>query len=501
MTTTRTPIKDLIEVTATTPPLSINNARTSNVRRSIEKLELGSAEPSSVENGKSASSTMTTAKTTSALTSRPKSALLSEGKNLIPQSDTKTTRSRLDEARTWNNKAKSALAISRNIKTEIKQDVTQAIEKLFQIVKESEAELASEKIKNGKEKVEKPSVTGARNRPNEEIDDRKRRGTNPREDQITECLEEHVKLLREHTKRMDELQVTVEKQTELLQKATSTAATYASVVATSRRSSNTTNACSTSISNKTMHSLAVTSKDTDKTGEEVLEIVRKTINAKEEGGKIDRVRKAKDSKIIISCQTKEEREEIKQRLNRAREQLEVEEMKNKNPLVIMRDVMNYNSDDDVLKALKSQNKKLLQGIKDEEITLEPRYRRKTHNPLKSHRVYRVPTALWQKLISAETIHIDIQQIKVADQSPLVQCSRCLGYGHARRFCKEEIDVCSHCGGPHMKAECADWQARTIPNCSNCQRVKNENTRHNAFDENCPVRRKWDDIARSTIAYC
>lgn len=202
----------------------------------------------------------------------------------------------------------------------------------------------------------------------------------------------------------------------------------------------------------------------------------------------------------MGCRSEEERQKVKERLKCASDRLNVEDIQNKDPLLILRDVLQYNSDEDIKSSLRNQNRGLFEGIgKDDRI--EIRFRRKARNPHASHVVIRVAPKLWQRMVEAEAVHIDMQRVRVADYSPLVQCSLCLGYGHGRRFCKETVTKCSHCGGPHMKTECADWLANAPPKCCNCVSAKLDHTEHNAFSQECPVRRKWDALARASIAYC
>lgn len=74
-----------------------------------------------------------------------------------------------------------------------------------------------------------------------------------------------------------------------------------------------------------------------------------------------------------------------------------------------------------------------------------------------------------------------------DQSPLVQCSRCLRFGYGRRMCTEAVDLCSHYGGPNLRAECLVCLVNEKPSCKNCCVAKIEKTVHNAFDSECLVR--------------
>ncbi|CAK1553848.1 unnamed protein product [Leptosia nina] len=139
--------------------------------------------------------------------------------------------------------------------------------------------------------------------------------------------------------------------------------------------------------------------------------------------------------------------------------------------------------------------------REEEERIIVRYRRRTRNPHANHVVLQVPPKMWQNITEAGKVHIDLQRVVAMDQTPLVQCSRCLGYGHGRRLCKEEQDTCSHCGGPHKKEACPDHQNGIKPSCINCGRAGIERANHNAFEQECPVRKKWDRLARAAVAYC
>lgn len=56
-----------------------------------------------------------------------------------------------------------------------------------------------------------------------------------------------------------------------------------------------------------LHSIVVTTSDENETGEDVLDRIRKVVNAKESGIAVERIRKAKDRKVKVGCKTNEER--------------------------------------------------------------------------------------------------------------------------------------------------------------------------------------------------
>lgn len=248
-----------------------------------------------------------------------------------------------------------------------------------------------------------------------------------------------------------------------------------------------------------IHSIVVSSDDDQDTSGQVIEKIRTAVDARFSSIRVDRVHKARDQKVIIGCQTQEELKKVKERIGKDIG-LRVENVENKDPLVILRDVLSYNTDEDIMTVLRKQNKHLLHGLKEQEIRTEVRYRKKLRNPHSSHVVVRVSPKVWQRLTAAHQVHVDLQRVLVADQTPLVQCSRCLGYGQGRKLCKETTDLCAHCGGPHVRSQCDLWMTDVPPTCRNCQMAKHEKVEHNAFADICPIRRKWDAIARSSVAY-
>lgn len=453
----------------------LNATQNLNVRRSIGEWETGNTE------SRPSKTPSPPKKTAAAAPAKPKpKALVTrrlsvEAAESPPKPEKQKYLSKVSEAKACLMKAKQHLSNSKNLRTDIKIEVTQAVERLYELVKEADSGSVREKP---------PSKVQVKEKTMEKVQEKGKE-----EDDLKRTIEEHTKLLKESNKRMESLKEAMEKQKDILEKST-----YANVAAAGqpRRQQ-----CEQAV----LHSVVVTSKDENDSGDQVLNRIREAVNAKDGWVTVDRVRKAKDRKVIVGCRTEGERQKIKERLEKTETHLHVEEIKNKDPLLILRDVLQYNSDEDVLKALRNQNEHIFLGLDKDENRVEIRYRKKTRNQYTCHIVLRVSPKIWNRMMDSADVRIDLQRIKVADQTPLVQCSLCLGYGHGRRFCKASVEKCSHCGGPHLKAECADWLAGVAPTCCNCRHARLDMVEHNAFSQECPVRRKWDTLARATIAYC
>lgn len=473
----RTPIAQSLPVDSDiskSPPKTVTIA--TKVRRSIGEREAAGAGPLA------ASTSPLTSKTTQQGPAKikPRKALSQD--SAIAQQSPGDTHSppkprytnRTTEARACLCKAKQHLTNSRNLKTDIKNGVTEAIDRLYQIVKELEIELKGrEQGKNCDTELSKKVEAGHKPGKDREV--------------LLTRMDEHMRKLEENSRQMEELRKAMEAQNETLERAT-----YASVAANQSTKL-------TSEKRNTLHSVVVTSTDETESSEEVLNRVRKAVDAKEGWINVEKVKKAKDRKVIMSLRTKEEQMKIKNKLEESGNQLTVEVVKNRDPLLMLRDVLSSHSDDEVLKALRNQNRNVFRGLNEGDDRVEIKYKRKARNPHTNHIIVATSPTIWRRATEAGIVHIDFQHIRVTDQSPLVQCTRCLGYGHSKRFCREPADLCSHCGGPHLRAECDELSAP--PACRNCRSAKREQTEHNAFSQDCPVRKRWDGIARASVAYC
>ncbi|KAL4702891.1 hypothetical protein ACJJTC_012474 [Scirpophaga incertulas] len=451
-----------------------------------------------------------------------------------PQEIDKNRQKRQREARNALASGKKYLSESKNLKSEIKEGVTAAIDVLYQKVKEAECEneqlrrtlldgkgekkmnkkvkeLEMENDKLKREKIELQERIKTVEKENGDIKKKQENGIEEEEISISRnTIEELINIVKEGRNEMEEIKKEVKemkerrkmeesKEEEIKRRMETTYATIMKdkpIVEESEKGRE-------KGEETGLKSLVIWSKDKQETGDQIYEKIGKGINAKEEGLKIDRIRKAKDRKVILGCKSQEDIDKIKSKLKEKENELEleIEEVRNKDPLIIIYGLLKIQTDEDIIKAIKRQNRNLLKGMTEEEERMEIRYRRRARNPHTNHVIIKVSPFIWKRLTEAGEIHVDLQKVRVMDQSPLTQCSRCLGYGHSKRHCTEETETCSHCGKFHLKQECEGWKKETTPTCINCTRHKREKADHSAFSEICPIRRKWDELARQSVAYC
>lgn len=161
------------------------------------------------------------------------------------------------------------------------------------------------------------------------------------------------------------------------------------------------------------------------------------------------------------------------------------------------------SNEEIIEYGRSQNNHLLRNVNEAQTTLRVRYRKRARNSQECHPVLEVTPEVWKTFINAGKIHIGFSRCLVEDQSPLVQCTKCLGYGHTTALCKTEKDTCSYCSGENTRRSCPSRTKAETPTCANCVRAHREGAdlAYTAYSEDCQERKKWDNIARSRVSYC
>ncbi|KAL0852502.1 hypothetical protein ABMA27_006372 [Loxostege sticticalis] len=507
MITARTPAKKAVDKT---PPRSDDSekagpsrtppAQTSNVRRSIGEWENSRIDPKPCTSTGHAHSPNTNLPAPGApLKQRTKTAPQPEPKKTArrpsvepqttspgPKLDVAKSADRVTQARHWLQKAKSHIGDSRNLRADLKTGITLAVDKLYQLVKEASAE-ANTKLGAAPEKEKQISEV-------QSIEEK--RGKEGKDDSYSGIGTNLIELVKEQSRKIDQTTEELKKLRDTVHsyQETSKQMTYASATAASPRMPKVER-------QSALHSIVIEAKEEGVTGDEVMRKVREAVNAKDGWVTVERVRKVKDKKVILGCRTIEEREKVKERLKGTENHLRFEDMRNQDPMVILRDVIATHTDEDVKKALRNQNGLVFRGLEPKEDRMEVKFRRKARNTFMSHIVLRVSPQIYNRMLEKGALHIDMQRVRVADQSPLVQCSLCLAYGHGRRFCKETTPKCTHCGGPHTRNECADWLSAAPPRCCNCSAAKIENVEHTVYSSECPTRRRWEALARAKVQYC
>lgn len=83
----------------------------------------------------------------------------------------------------------------------------------------------------------------------------------------------------------------------------------------------------------------------------------------------------------MSCRIEEDRSKIKERIEGAGRRLVCEEVSNKDPLIVLKSLLQINSEADVLQAMRKQNQHIFRDIDPKDDRIEIKYQRRARNPL------------------------------------------------------------------------------------------------------------------------
>ncbi|KAH9643460.1 hypothetical protein HF086_017241 [Spodoptera exigua] len=241
-----------------------------------------------------------------------------------------TFESRTVEARYWLKQAKCQLGLARNLKTDIKTQVTQAIERLYQLVKEPKHQGLTEGGGVAGLVVPAPEIGG-------------------RENDLLTKMAEHGELLKAATVQIEELKGAIFDQrrmvTERVAEGHSGQSASNELLAEVQELKSVTREMGRQVSEmraevptyaevlskpknvgratRPKHSVVVSSGDAKETSGDVVGRVRRALDAKVSGLQVQQVRKVKDQRVVLSCDNKDELEKMTARL-RADDQLRVE---------------------------------------------------------------------------------------------------------------------------------------------------------------------------------
>lgn len=239
------------------------------------------------------------------------------------------------------------------------------------------------------------------------------------------------------------------------------------------------------------HAVIISSDDPLKTSEEVEGIVKRSVNVRALGIGVSRVTKASNQKLVIALPTRRDKDRFMEELGKSSGKgLSAKEGENRNPKIALVGLIKGVTDDDIRSSIDSQNKLDLQP--DGLVRLC--YRRRHRNTLLCTVVYEITPLTYQILINANKVSIGYQRIPIVEETPLIQCFNCLGFGHTRKFCEGKLS-CSHCTEEHIYRVCPNKES--APTCSNCTEGQNS---HNAMSDTCPVRNRMETRARERVNY-
>ncbi|CAK1583087.1 unnamed protein product [Parnassius mnemosyne] len=246
-------------------------------------------------------------------------------------------------------------------------------------------------------------------------------------------------------------------------------------------------------------SLVIESSDPRHTSEGVVSAIKTNVDVVQLGVGVNKVRRARNQKVVITCDTDEDRNTLQRAIKNSDKKLTVSKSITKKPLLKLIGVTNDLSNAKLEEALFKQNAKLLKDVEKEKTKIKVLRRIKGRTSAVNNIIMEVSPNVW-KAFKGQKVHVGYQIVPAIDQSPVIQCYRCMGFGHRAKECVADKQTCGYCAEDHDSRECL--RSNGAPSCVNCVRNKIKGDYcHTAYSADCPIWQKWDRIARSLVAYC
>ena len=139
--------------------------------------------------------------------------------------------------------------------------------------------------------------------------------------------------------------------------------------------------------------------------------------------------------------------------------------------------------EEISKELIAQN---LDGDKQVNIKIIYIYKPKSNKNFTSC-VIEVSPEVHRRLLASARIYLRFSACKFVDHIRVLQCYRCMSFGHMAKDCKS-TPTCGHCSDSHETTDCKN--KTQTPRCCNCIRLIKKtacDTEHSASDATkCPI---------------
>lgn len=248
-------------------------------------------------------------------------------------------------------------------------------------------------------------------------------------------------------------------------------------------------------------SVAIYPSDNSKTSDETKNMVQKIICPEEMKLKVRGVRKIKKGGLIISTETKEDLDKVRQTVQLANLGLTVDEPQKRKPRIIIIGVPASMAETEVYKCIYEQNlaDKLPAMSRDTFLTsMKLSHKSGKKDSENCNYIIEVPAAIRKAIISQDRLFINWSSCPVRDFTQVTRCYKCQQYGHAAKSCKSEAPTCGHCGEEgHSIQDCS--KKAEAPKCATCLRFKKQ-ANHKTGDPDCPAKKAAESRYINSIDY-
>lgn len=248
--------------------------------------------------------------------------------------------------------------------------------------------------------------------------------------------------------------------------------------------------------------VAIYPPDKSTSSEETRTLVQQIIRPAEMNLHVRGLRKTKNGGVIISTNSKEDIEKLKQSPQLTSSGLTVDEPNKRNPRIVVIGVPTSMQETDVFQYIYQQN---LADQHQGDLTLDSfmasiklSHKSGRKDAESCNYIIEVPARIRKALISKDRLFINWSSCPVRDFTIVTRCFKCQQYGHAAKTCRAEACTCGHCGEiGHTMKDCL--KRADTPKCATCLFFKKPSN-HRTGDSDCPGRKMAEKKYINSIDY-
>lgn len=260
--------------------------------------------------------------------------------------------------------------------------------------------------------------------------------------------------------------------------------TYASVTGSSGTSTGIAYGPPASVS-KSTNIMVIPKKDTLNkfvSSKDIKDTFQKIIKPSDFNLKVNRIVPTRNKGVRIEAHSVD-MSKIKDSKELDRAGLKVEQMTKIKPRLIVHDVPVGMSKEDIKAELIALN---LDKQKDCDLNVIYIFPPKKNRNFASC-IIEVSPDIRTKLLQGSHVYVNYSACRLSDYVRVLQCYRCLAFGHLSRNCTAP-PLCGHCAEDHEMRSCTKRNEATL--CGNCKRWQHELHHHSALDgKTCPILKK------------
>ena len=205
--------------------------------------------------------------------------------------------------------------------------------------------------------------------------------------------------------------------------------------------------------------------------------------------------KNKEGDIVLVCESKTVRDELRDLVRTADSELEINSPNSKQiPITLVGLPRNYDHDE-IMKMLSTQNQFIKMFTIQNDITEHMKIHvvKPCRNKPSVYQVFASVSPVFRDGLrnNKDKVLIGVTMCKVYERQSVKRCNNCQFYGHFAKSCPTPMEPsCGKCGDQHRTDQCST--PSDIRKCINCVRTDQDVTDHPVFFHKCPSLVKYQE---------